>query len=225
MRRMFTALLFALGAGSLALGHALYVVPEGNDKVVVVFGHSLSPDPKTKDSSWQKLAGLKLLAHTDAGTTTPIDWRKGEHCLVAKVPTGTRFVSGDVDYGVHAKAGNPPRRIRFVPRAIVGDPTVDRVLQGKDCPLEIVPEVEAGKVRFRVLARNEPVAKAEVEVMVPEKAEHVDVTTDEDGRTPAFDAKGQYGVATRRETKTSGEVNGQKYEAEVTVATLVVTVK
>ena len=76
-----------------------------------------------------------------------------------------------------------------------------------------------------MLSKGKPVAKTEVSVMVPEKKETETVTTDDKGLTPAFDAKGRYGVTVRTTEAKAGESKGEKYEEVGNTATLVVTVK
>ena len=198
---------------------------KGGEAVVVVFGHGLQPDPKVKESSWQRMSGLKLTARDANGQPTPVTWAKAEHSLTAKVPAGTQVVAGSVDYGVYAKEGKAPRYIQFLPKAVIGTIPADGGVLGKSCELELVPIMEAAKVRFRVLSHGKAVANAEVDVLVPEKSEHVDVSTDDNGLTPAFDARGRYAVTVRQEEVKSGEVNGQKYDSIIRVATLVVDVK
>ena len=225
MRRIMGALVVSCLVTSVAFGHALYIVPEGGETVVVVFGHGLQPDPKVKESSWQRMSGLKLTARGANRPASPVTWTKAEHSLSAKVPAGTQIVAGSVDYGVYAKEGKSPRYIQFLPKAVIGAIPTDGGILGQACSLELVPIMESGKVRFRVLSHGKPVANAAVEVLVPEKNEHVDVNTDDTGLTPAFDARGRYAATVRHEEAKSGEVGGQKYESIVRVATLVVDVK
>lgn len=224
MNRMMAAFASALLVGSVALGHALYVIPEGKGNVIVVFGHALEAEP-VSEASWKRMAGLKLTARDAAGKPTPVTWKPGKNCLTAVAPADSLVVSGTVETGVFKRGDNPARRGRYFPKAVLkpGEPRL--LTLGSDCPLEVVPLVEAGKVRFLVLSKNQPVAQTQVEVIAPEKDDHTDVTTDEKGLTPAFDAKGLYGVTVRQERKTPGELNGVKYDTEVDTATLVVAVQ
>lgn len=224
MSRLFAVLGSAMLIGSVAWGHALYVVPSGSQQVMVVFGHSLQPEPLSAAAK-KRMASLKLIARDTMGKTTTVPWKAGENRLEATVPTNTVMVYGTVDNGVFQRGNTPARRTQHLPKAVLSTNDPKSTIIGASCPLEIVPIVEAGKIRFQVLAKNQPVPQAEVEVMVPEQDDHTDATTDEKGFTPAFTAKGNYGVTVRVEKKTPGELNGQKYESEVDTATLVVTVK
>ncbi|MGL6095526.1 MAG: DUF4198 domain-containing protein [Fimbriiglobus sp.] len=224
MRRMMTALFLGLSAAAAAHAHAVYVVPTADGQIVVVFSDDLKPDARIKDATWRKLDGLTLTAKSADGTATPVKLEKGEHSLKATVPAGTRVVVGAVDYGVSTK-GTKPALLKFYPKAVLGELTAG----GKSAAgLDIVPSVEAGKVRFQVLAAGKPVAGAKVSVMLPEKkgdAEKADATTDETGQTPAFEGTGRFAVTVRHVEPTAGERNGEKYEQVTHVATLVVDVK
>jgi len=88
--------------------------------------------------------------------------------------------------------------------------------------------VEAGKVRFQVLAAGKPVSGAKVSMILPEKKADKDsasAVTDEKGWTEAFASVGRYGLTVRHEETKGGEANGVKYELISHTATLVVDVK
>ena len=225
MRRMIGALLLGLTATAVAHAHALYVVADGSDpaKLTIVFSDDLSPDARVKATTWKKLESTKLTARTADGKTTEVKSSTGEHCLKASAPAGTQVIYGQVDYGVSTKSAKPSH-LMFYPKAIVGAIPADGGKTG--VPLEIVPSVGAGKVRFQVLASGKPVAGASVVVMLPEpKDEKDDATTDEQGFTSGFAGKGRFGVTVRHIEAKAGELNGQKFEQKSLVATLVVDVK
>ena len=222
MRRLIGGLFFGLAAAAVAHAHALYLLPVAGEptKVTVVFSDDLAPDERVKDATWEKVNKLKLEAVDAAGKRTPVPFARDKAQLNATVPAGTTAVVGALDYGTFAKGDAKPRALRFYPKAVV---------TGADAAtgagLEVVAVAEAGKVRFRVLAAGKPVAAAKASVMVPEKGEKEDATTDEQGLTPAFAAKGRYGVTVRHEEAKGGEAGGVKYETTLHVATLVVDVK
>lgn len=93
---------------------------------------------------------------------------------------------------------------------------------GDRVPLEIVPRVSAGKIRFQALAGGKPVAKAEITVMVPGEEKSESIVADDKGLTPEFSKAGTYGVNVRRVEAKSGEEKGKKYEEVRSYATLVV---
>jgi uncharacterized GH25 family protein len=226
MRRSFGALLAILATAVAAHGHALYLVPDAADpgKAVVVFGHALAPE-KVKDGTWKRFAGLKLTAVDESGKTTELKFTEASDHLAVAVPPGTRVIFGQVDSGIYAKEGAKPKLVRYYPKAILGAEPADRTAVANPPLLEILPVRDGGKTRFRVVMKGQPVAGARVEVLLPEKQEHADATTDEAGLTPGFEGVGRFGVTARVDEPKSGEVNGQKYEAIAHTATLVVDVK
>jgi hypothetical protein len=225
MRRMFGALAVGLFAAAAASGHALYVVPDGQDpgKLVVVFSDDLSPDAKVKTETWKKFDGLTLSAKGAGGAVTAVKTTRGEHCLTAAAPAGTAVIFGQVDYGVYTKAGGKPTFVKYYPKAVVGGVPADG--GQTDAAFQLVPVVEAGKVRFRVLADSKPAAGVKVEVLLPEKKDKAEATTGGDGLTPSYEGAGRYAATARRVEEKSGESSGQKYEQVSHVATLVVDVK
>jgi uncharacterized GH25 family protein len=226
MRRYFGALLAITTVAVAAHGHALYLVPDAADpgKAVVVFGHGLAPE-KVRDGTWKKVAGLKLTALDGSGKATELKFTEAKDHLAVAVPPGTRAVFGQVEYGVFAKEGAKPRLVKYYPKALLGAEPADRTALTSPPLLEVLPVREGGKTRFRVVMMGKPVAGAAVEVLLPEKQEHADATTDDEGLTPGFEGVGRFGVTARVEVPKAGELNGQKYEVIAYTATLVVDVK
>lgn len=226
MRKLVDALFVAVAAVAVVQAHALYIVPNG-EKITVVFSDELAPDANIKEATWKKIESLKLTAVAADGTGTEVKFTQEKDHLKASVPAGTREVFGVVDYGIAVK-GEKATLTKFCPRAILAEAKpVAREEKTVAAPsgLVIQPEKAAGKVRFRVTLSGKPVAKAKVSLIVPEKTDHEDVTTDDEGLTSAFSAVGRYGVTARLSVDKAGEVNGQKYEVIAYVATLVVDVK
>jgi uncharacterized GH25 family protein len=223
MKRLLGVTLAGLVAVAAVQAHALYVVTDG-EKVTVVFSDELKPDPRVKEDSWKKVDGLKLTARDAAGKATEVNTTRGEACLTCTVPAGTQIIHGQAAYGV-SKHGDKPRLLTFHLKAAMNGASDKAATIGEGCPLEVVPVAADGKVKFRVLAAGKPVPKVEVSVMVPGQGEKAKESTDADGYTPAFDAKGKYGVTVRKTEPKSGEAGGEKYEETMAVATLVTELK
>ncbi len=223
MRRLLAATAIGLFVAAFASAHALYITVAG-EKIVVVFSDNLEPDAKVKEATWKKVGTPTFSARDARGKATEVKTEAGESCLKATVPAGTTMISGTVPYGISTH-GDKPKLQTYYPKAVLAGTTGRDATIGASAILEIVPEVEAGKVRFLVLAKGKPVAKAEVSVLVPEKKEIEKATTDDKGLTAAFDAKGRYGVVVRMVEAKAGELKGEKYEEVGAVATLVFDAK
>ena len=223
MRRSLVSLAAVSILAAFAQAHAIYITTAG-EKVVVVFSDSLEPDPAVKEATWKKVGTPELSARDAGGKVTAVKTEAAAASLKATAPAGTALLYGAIPYGVSTR-GDKPKLLTFYPKAVLDGSTGKAATLGESAALEIVPEVEAGKVRFLVLSKGKPVAKTEVSVMVPEKKETETVTTDDKGLTPAFDAKGRYGVTVRTTEAKAGESKGEKYEEVGNTATLVVTVK
>ena len=223
MRRMLGALLVGAVAAVACQGHALYVVTDGG-KITVVFSDDLAPDAKIKEATWKKVEGLKLTARAADGKTTDVTPKLDGAALVAETPANTALLYGSLDYGISAH-GEKPKFVKFHIKAVVGAIPADGGKLDDKTGLDVVPVADGGKVRFAVYQFGKPVAKAEVSVMVPEKADKEKTTTDERGLTTAFEAKGRYGVTVRVGDGKAGEFQGAKFAETSHTATLVVDVK
>jgi hypothetical protein len=220
---MIGAVVLGLVVVAVAGAHDLFLISKGSH-VLVIFNHDLEPDPNVGEATWKRFEGLKLTGRQN-GKTTPLTATKEKDHYKVAVPAGDLVVAGHVAY-VSPGKGDAKLVARSVyPKVIVGAIPADGGALGADCPLEIVPKVEGGKVRFQVLAAGKPVAGAQLAVIIAEKGEEAAATTDESGWSPSFEAKGRYGVAARRVEEKAGELNGMKYESMTTIATLVVDVK
>jgi hypothetical protein len=234
MRKLLGALVVAVAAVAVVQAHALYILPDG-EKITVVFSDDLAPDANIKEATWKRVAGLKLTAVANDGARTKVTLTQEKDHLKATVPAGTVEVSGAVEYGVFAKGEGKPTLLKYYPRAVLGEVKPGPRAANREPRVEdpvaklfefgIMPvKNAAGKVYFQVVMNGKPVAKSKVSVIAPKK-DAEDVTTDDEGRTPAFDAAGRYGVTARVSVDKEGEVNGQKYEVVTHVATLVVDIK
>jgi uncharacterized GH25 family protein len=218
-RLIAAAALVALTAPASA--HFPFLVPDGPAKGKAVFSDNLKPDPQVPVD---RLANTKLVVIAD-GKATDLAWTldKRANCYTFEVPgSGTRVVVGTTDYGVLQRGDSKPFLLRYYPKAVFGDlPAVDKA--GDRVPLELVPTVHAGKLRFQAVAGGKPLAKAEVTVLAPGEGKSKIVTTDDAGLTDAFDKPGQYGAQVRLMEEKAGEQGGKKYQEVRHYATLVVT--
>jgi len=219
-RLLSAAVVVALAAGP-ASAHFPFLVPDGPNKGKAVFSDNLKPDPQVPVD---RLANTKLVVVAD-GKATDLAWTldKTANCYTFEVPgSGTRIVVGTTDYGVLQRGDSKPFLLHYYPKAVFGDlPAADKA--GDRVPLELVPTVHAGKLRFQALAAGKPLAKAEVNVLAPGEAKTKIMTTDDAGLTDAFDKPGQYGAHVRLMEEKAGEQGGTKYQEVRHYATLVVT--
>ena len=221
MSRFIGSLLVGLFAAGLAEAHFPFIVPEADGaSAKVVFSDTLAPDT---DVNIEKLAGTKLFLRDSGGKDAPLEWKKGEGFYDVKLPgTGPRVAYGVTEYGVLQKGDAKPFRLVYFPKALVGDAPGKAI--GDPLKVEIVPSSSGEKTRFQVLHGGKPVADAEVTVLLPGEGKKA-AKTDKDGYTPAYDAKGRYGVFARVTEAKAGEHAGKKYDETRFYATLVMDVK
>lgn len=221
MPRLIPLLALALLA-NVAAAHFPFFVPEGLTTGRAVFSDSLKPD---REVPVERIAKTKLAVQAD-GKTDELSWThdKTANCYTFEVPgSGSRIVYGTTEYGVFQRGDSKPFLLTYYPKAVFGDvPAADRATVGKALPLELVPVVADGKLRFRAVADGKPLAKTNVAVLVPGETKTKDVTTDEGGLTPEFDKPGTYAAHVRQQEARAGEFNGRKYEEVRRYATLVV---
>jgi hypothetical protein len=209
---------------SWAAAHFPYLVPDGPSKGKAVFSDSLKPD--TAGVAVDRMAATKLVV-IDGGKATDLAWTldKAANCYTFDVPgSGSRLVVGTLDYGVLQRGEGKPFFLRYFPKAVFGDiPSAEKATAGDRVPLELVPVVESGKLRFKAIAGGKPMVKAEVTVLVPGEEKTKVVATDEHGLTPEFEKSGIYGAQTRQTFEKVGEHGGKKYEEVRNYATLAVS--
>ena len=220
MRRiagMIAAFLLAVG---VAHAHFPFILPdETGSAAKVVFSDALAPDPAVKI---EKIDSSKLFLR-DGTKIIPIEWKKGESWLDAKLPgTGNRVAFGVTEYGVLQKGDAKPFRLVYFPKATIGDPFAKAV--GDPLKVEIVAAGQPGKTRFQVLAGGKPASDIETTIIAADEKKH-SAKTDAEGFTPAFEGKGRVGVHARVSELKSGEFAGKKYEEIRSYATLVVDIK
>jgi uncharacterized GH25 family protein len=217
------ALACVLVTASAAWAHFPFLVPDGPSKGKAVFSDNLKPD---KDVPVDRIANTKLVIIAD-GKATDLVWAldKATNCYTFEVPgAGPRIVVGTTDYGVLQRGDSKPFLLHYYPKAVFDDlPSPEQATAGDRVPLELVPVVAGGKLRFKALAGGKPLAKTNVSVLVPGETKGRDVTTDDAGLTPEFDKPGTYGAQVRQVEAKAGDRDGKKYEEVRHYATLVVT--
>lgn len=221
MRRFLSVLALGLFMAVTAQAHFVYVVPDGKKSAKVIFSDSLEPDAGV---SVTKIKSTKLFyfdGSSDEGKPLTLKEEK-DHYSVEVPGKGSRVVYGSTEYGVLKKGDAKPFRLIYYPKAIFGEINEETQIVGKALPIEIVPVPASDKIRFRVIAKGKPLAETEVSVATPKSDKGEKVTTDKEGFTKAFDAKGTYGLWTRHSENATGEVGGMKYEEVRSYATLVV---
>ncbi|WP_020468230.1 DUF4198 domain-containing protein [Zavarzinella formosa] len=220
----FCSLLVLAFSIPAASAHFAYVVPEGPNKGRVVFSDNLKADEKV---TVERLANLKLQLVTDGkAEDIAMTLDKKANLYRIEVPGGNaRVVAGSINYGVLQRGDAKPFLLKYYPKAIFGDWSNGAgVMAGKAVPLEISPVKDGAKIRFLVTHKGQPLAKAEVSVLIPGEEKAKTVATDETGHTEFFEKAGQYGAQTKHAEATVGEVDGKKYDEERLYATLVVTI-
>jgi uncharacterized GH25 family protein len=207
--------------------HFVYLVPDNaTGTIKAVFSDTLKPDDKV---NVEKIERTKLVLVSSAGKESALKWeidKAGSFYKIAVPGTGPRIVAGVTNYGVLQRGEGKPFLLMYYSKAIIGDVSVtDNARLGTASPVEIVPVVADGKIRFQALVSGKPVAKAEMSVMVPGEAKSRAEIGDEKGITAGFDKAGMYGVNFRKVEAKAGDEKGKKYEEVRSYATLVVEFK
>lgn len=218
--------LFALLATGLvavaAHAHFVFVIPDrAGASATVVFSEELAPDDGVDIA---RASGVKLFVRDATGKDAPVEHTAAKHSLTAKLPgSGPRVVFGSVTYGVIQKGEGKPYLLAYHPKAVVGILPPEKAVVGDKLPAELVPVIDGGKVRFKLLGGGKPVPGAEVTVLKPD-ATKVKVKTDRDGLTDAVEGAGQFGAWGRYFEPKAGEFGGKKYEEVRHYPTVVVEV-
>src|SRR5262245_38474121 len=163
MTKKFLAIAMTLAVAATASAHFPFLVPDGPDKGKAVFSDSLKPD--TAGVPVDKIAATKL-AVIDSGKAAELTWThdKTANCYTFAVPgSGSRIVIGTTDYGVLQRGDSKPFHLRYYAKAIFGEiPDAAKATAGTLVPLEVIPVVHDGKLRFKVVADGKAMAKVEV---------------------------------------------------------------
>ncbi len=222
MFRLLGAAAVLAAATLTAHAHFVFVVPDSKDpaKAVVVFSDDLEPDEAV---GVEKLMTLKLTCRDGAGKDVAVEHKAGKHELTATLPgSGPRLVFGSLNYGVMQKGDAKPYLLAYHPKAVVGAVPADKLVLGeKVLPVEIVPVVTGSDVKFKFLSAGKPLAGVEVTVIKTVGGKKAKSTTDKDGLTEAYPAKGVYGAWAKDTVAKPGEFGGKKYDEARHYATLV----
>lgn len=221
MRRIVSSLGLAFIMTVTAQAHFAYLVPEADGtKAKLIFSDSLLPDENVPIT---KIKNTKLTLRDATGKESPVEAKEEKNFYALQIPgKGTRVVYGHTNYGVLKKGDAPAFQLHYYPKTIVGGITAEGSRIGEALPVEIVPTVRDGKIRFQAIAKGKPLPDAEISVTVPKSESGEKLSTDKEGFTKAFDVKGIYGVGLRYSEAIKGEVDGMKYEEIRSYATLVV---
>ena len=222
--RLPFAALIGLIAAAPAAAHFAFLVPAGPTAGKAVFSDSLKPDDKGVPV--ERIGTTKLTLCT-AGKCSDLAWThdKAANCYTFEVPgTGPRLVFGTTDYGIFQRGDTPPAWLKYHSKAIFGDLAgPETCTVGDQVPLELIPIVAEGKLRFKAIAAGKPLAKTDVTVLIPGEPKGKVFPTDADGLTGPLDKPGQYGAYVRLVETKPGEQGGKKYEEIRHYATLVVS--
>lgn len=223
MLRTLAALALLAAATLTARAHFVFVVPDAKDpaKALVVFSEDLEPDEQV---TMDKIVGLKLTCRNAAGKEVAVEHKAAKHEMTAALPgSGPRVVFGSVNYGVMQKGDAKPYLLAYHPKAVVGAVPADKLVVGeKALPVEIVPVVSGSEVKFKFLSGGKPTAGVDVTVIKTVGGKKAKSTTDKDGLTEAYPAKGRYGAWGKDTVAKPGELDGKKYDEARHYATLVV---
>lgn len=217
MRRLLLIGICAALASATGSAHFVFVVPQGSSPIAqVLLSETLQPDAQVDVAL---IARAQLSLRDTRGRETPLSLVKADHAFAVTLPAESRgVIHGIADIGV--MTGSAPHVLLYYPKTILGDPFESSTRLGSLVPVELVPSGGAGAVSLQLLARQKPVANADVTVLTPDGMPHV-VKTDAGGLTPSFSQSGRYGAWARHWEKTPGQRDGRAYDEVRHYATLV----
>lgn len=208
---MLAAATVVAAAATAAPAHFVFVVPESDGTHGRVI---LSEDLEVDDDIDAALVdGLALVTRDGSGHEAPVDLAVVEGRRRVRLPAADGVVHGRLVHGVVRRAGAEGFLLVYHPKTVSGLPFGSAVRIGAAAPAELVPSGGPTELRIQLLAQGRPVPDAQVNMILPGGERQV-VSTDTDGRTPAFSAAGRYGAWARVVEATAGEHDGQAY-AEV----------
>ncbi len=213
-----------LVAGSQAMAHFVFVVPEKGDAAAkVIMSEDLDVD---KDVKATTVSGTKLTLRDADGKDAEIALGKAQENFyeLALTGSGQRIVYGTLPLGVRQRGDSKPYRFTYFPKTIIGDAFDPKATVGEKAPVELVPIGKPGAVKFKLLVDGKPSAKNDVTVILPGTEGAKKVVTDENGETPVFTETGRYGAWARTVVPQGGELDGKKYDEFRRYPTLVVDV-
>ena len=215
MKRFVMALLL-LGMAAVPAGaHFIWIVPDRSGREAkVIFSDNLEPDEAVPVG---KIARTSLVIRDSAGKAAALDWKKGDHAYLVRVPqTAPTIIGGVCQYGVMQRGGGKPFLLAYYPKLIRGE-----LLAAKPwakLPFEIVPQAGG---QFRLFFGGKPVADAEV-VVLPAAGRKKTLKTDGRGEfAMRWKKPGLYGIRARYVEARSGAYEGKNYDEVRHYATLV----
>jgi uncharacterized GH25 family protein len=231
MKRLWSVALL-LAAAAPARAHFVWLLPaEPGAKepgVRLVFSDGLEPD---KPELLKKVAHTKLFARGADGKEVAVKAAEGKDALQVALPDGKLYeVAGVCRYGVTQRGSTEPFLLNYYPKAFAGQGQqrgpVAFLQPWPKLPLEIVPVLDAAGPAVRVFWQGEPLAGAEVALLVPGVDKPVEGKTDAGGTFMLKEQQkaGLYGVRARHTEKKAGELDGKKYTEVRHYATLVLRV-
>jgi len=221
MRSFILALAASIGTALAAQAHFVFVVPQADGKVQVVFSDDLGPD---ENVSIEKIAKLPLKAVLADGKTVDIPLKAEKHHLAGDIgATKPQVLCGSLNYAVMQKGMDKPYLLMYHPKAVTLGTNAAEAARPLKTVVEIVPIVEGGKVKFQALRDGVFYPYAEITVILPtgsEQGKRVKEETGKAGLTKEFSEKGTYGAWVKYAEPKAGESDGKKYEEVRHYATL-----
>jgi hypothetical protein len=221
-RRLWLASLLLVGLiGGEARAHFLFIrigprAEAGRWAEVYFSEQAQAGDPRFID----KVAHTELWLQSPPGEFRPLPARKASDRLRALVPvSGSVAVVGRCEYGVLAR--QVPFLLRYYPKAIAGRPEeLNRMQRRAEIPLEVMANIDGGRVRLAALRDGRPLPGAAFHVVDADLGEE-ELTAGPDGQA-TWEPKepGRYSIYTRQDTKRAGELDGKHYEVIREFATL-----
>ncbi|HVX86660.1 MAG TPA: kelch repeat-containing protein [Phycisphaerae bacterium] len=223
-RIMMGTMALVLATSATARAHFVFVTPDAAGNTARVFlSETLTPDQSIPTTY---VASAKLSLRDAAGQEHALTLQNGAHFMITRLPgaNGIRLVHGQDNLGVTQRDADHPYDLIYFPKTILGDPFDAKAIVGGDAPVELIPVGNARAFTLKFVANGQPLADADVTVLLPDGSSKV-LTTHTDGTTDALMQPGQYGAWARHFVKASGERDGKKFEEVREYATLVFTSK
>ncbi|MCI0465361.1 MAG: DUF3386 family protein [Gemmataceae bacterium] len=231
MKRWCAVLLMLAVCAVPAQAHFVWIVPLKGAEALsaqVIFSDDLEPD---RSVPIKKIEQTELFV-LGARKATPLKKTtvEGKNAYQVTVPgKGPAVIAGVLRYGVIQRGKAEPFRLTYYAKALVGGTLQEAPAEfwkpTRLLPLDIV--LIEGKSKARVLWEGQPVAGAEVSLLVPGQKESVERTTDKDG-TFALErptAAGLYAIRANRVEAKGGEEGGKKYKESRYYTTLTFAVR
>jgi hypothetical protein len=207
-----TKLLYTCVAlATVAQAHFTFILPlPGDEAAEMILGETLS----SRDTVNPALAaGAQLYLRNSHGTVTNLKMEQDGHRFVLALPgTGDRVVYGSANLGVASRGKDTtPHLLLYYPKTILGNAFTPATIIGGDQVVEMTPQGKPGHMSLRLLVRGEPLAGAEITVLLPD-GQQQKAKTDASGVAGPFHQHGRYGAWARFWENKTGEQAGKRYE-------------